>query len=76
MWFGGSWDIPFLDTDIRLAWSKLGDGIPSGYSLVQKGTVGVLQGKITPIEAASELQTGLAQWFEPAQKCRLLKSDK
>lgn len=59
------------DTDIRWAWSKLADGLPNGYSLMEKATVGVMKGAMTPTVAANSLQNGLAQWFEPAQKCRL-----
>ena len=58
------------DTDIRLAWSQLGDGIPDGYSLIEKWTIAVLQGRATPTEVANNLQNGLAQWFELAYKCR------
>lgn len=47
----------------------LGDGLPDGYSLMSKGAVAVIRGEMTPTEAANNLQSGLAQWFEPAQKC-------
>lgn len=56
--------------DIRLAWEKLLDGAPDGYSLMQNGALAVLNGEQTPQQAADALQAGLAQWFEPAQHCQ------
>lgn len=57
------------DTDVRFTWEKLMEESPSGYTLVQDGAVAVLNGTMTPQEAANALQTGLAEWFEPAQTC-------
>ncbi len=57
-------------TDIRFAWERLGDGEPTGYTLMQAGAQAVLEGEKTPEEAVAALQAGLAQWFEPAQSCR------
>jgi raffinose/stachyose/melibiose transport system substrate-binding protein len=56
-------------TDIRFASEKLGDGSPDGYTLMQDGALAVLRGEQTPQQAADALQSGLAQWFEPAQTC-------
>ncbi len=56
-------------TDVRLAWEKLREGTPDGYELMEEGAVAVLKGQMTPQEAADALQAGLAQWFEPAQRC-------
>lgn len=55
--------------DVRWAWPVLLDGAPDGYSLMQNGAIGVINGDMTPQEAADALQEGLAQWFEPAQNC-------
>jgi len=57
------------DTDIRFVWEELRGGSPSGYTLIQDGTLGILQGKQTPEAAADDLQAGLATWFEPARTC-------
>ncbi|MDM8558434.1 extracellular solute-binding protein [Candidatus Parabeggiatoa sp. HSG14] len=57
------------DTDVRWAFPKLMDGIPNGKYLMQKSTEAVIKGEMTPQEAADALEYGLAQWFEPAQKC-------
>lgn len=56
-------------TDIRFAWEELREGTPSGYTLMQEGTLAVIQGTQTPQEAADALQAGLAEWFEPAKVC-------
>jgi len=56
-------------TDIRFAWGKIRDGEPGAYKLSLQASVDVINGLITPEEAAGSLQDGLAQWFEPAQRC-------
>jgi hypothetical protein len=33
------------------------------------GTIAVVKGEQSPQQAADALQAGVAQWFEPAQKC-------
>ncbi len=56
--------------DIRLAWEKLLDGQPDGYSLMQDHAIAVLNGTETAQQAADALQEGLAQWYAPAQNCQ------
>jgi raffinose/stachyose/melibiose transport system substrate-binding protein len=56
--------------DIRLAWEKLLDGQPDGYTLMQDNAIAVLGGAMTAQAAADALQEGLAQWYEPAQNCQ------
>jgi raffinose/stachyose/melibiose transport system substrate-binding protein len=56
-------------TDARWAAVKLGDGLPNGYGLMETAVAGVVKGEMTPQQAADYLQSGLSQWFEPAQKC-------
>lgn len=56
-------------TDVRFVWEKLQEGSPSAYDLVQDGAIAVISGAQTPQQAADALQTGVAQWYEPAQKC-------
>ena len=56
-------------TDVRWAYPKLMDGLPDGYTLMYEGTAEVLNGSMTPRQAADKLQYGLSQWFEPAQIC-------
>ncbi len=56
--------------DVRLAWEKLLDGQPDGYTLMQDHAIAVLKGAETAQQAADALQAGLAQWFEPAKNCK------
>ncbi len=56
--------------DVRWA-SELQDGLPSGYDLIATGVGAVGLGEWTPQQAADELQAGLGQWFEPAQRCKV-----
>ncbi|MGD1714674.1 extracellular solute-binding protein [Dapis sp. BLCC M172] len=58
-------------TDVRWAYPQLQDGLPDGYSLMQNGALKVINGEMTPQEAADALQNGLAQWFEPARRCTI-----
>jgi len=62
------------ETDVLWVFPKLMEGIPNGKALMQKSTAAVIMGKKTPTEAAEALQDGLAQWFEPAQRCLVQES--
>lgn len=57
-------------TDVRFVWEKLMEGAPSAYDLVMNGAIAVVNGEQSPQQAADALQSGVAQWFEPAQQCR------
>lgn len=54
-------------TDVRWAWPELLGGEPSGYTLMQNGSIGVINGYITPQEAADTFKAGLAEWYAPAK---------
>ncbi len=56
-------------TDVRWAWDGLLDGTPDGYTLMQDGAIAVINGTMTPQEAADALQNGLAEWLPGAQNC-------
>jgi raffinose/stachyose/melibiose transport system substrate-binding protein len=56
-------------TDVRWPWDGLLDGDPSGYQLMTDLPVAVVNGTMTPQEAADALQEGMATWFAPAQTC-------
>jgi raffinose/stachyose/melibiose transport system substrate-binding protein len=56
--------------DVRWAWPVLLDGSPDAYTLMQNGAIAVINGDMTPQQAADAMQEGLAQWFEPAQNCQ------
>jgi branched-chain amino acid transport system substrate-binding protein len=57
------------DTDAFFASPPVTDGLPDATALIAQGTLAVLQGRMSPQEAADHLQFGLSQWFEPAQIC-------
>ncbi|MBN2618137.1 MAG: extracellular solute-binding protein [Spirochaetales bacterium] len=54
-------------TDVRWAWPELLAGEPSGYTLMQEGSIGVITGYLTPQEAADQFRAGLAEWYTPAK---------
>ena len=56
-------------TDIRFAWGKIRNGSPSAYDLCLQGSVDVMNGVITPVQAAQKLHEGLLKWYEPASRC-------
>ncbi len=56
-------------TDVRWAWDGLLEGTPDGYTLMQDGAIAVINGTMTPQEAADALQNGLAEWLPAAQTC-------
>ena len=57
-------------TDVRFAWEKLRDGSPDAYNLIMDNAVKVINGQVTPQQAADALQAGLAKWYPPAQQCQ------
>lgn len=54
-------------TDVRWPWPELLAGEPSGYTLMMNGAIGVINGMMTPKEAADSLKEGLSSWYAPAQ---------
>lgn len=57
-------------TDSRFVWGKIRDGQPSAYEISLKSSVDVMNGVITPEQAAERLQAGLLKWYEPASRCK------
>lgn len=57
-------------TDIRFVWGKIRDGNPSAYQLSMQSSIDVMNGMITPKQAAENLQAGLSSWYLPASQCR------
>jgi raffinose/stachyose/melibiose transport system substrate-binding protein len=59
--------------DFRFPWDKLMDA-PSGqqnaYTVMNAGAIAVLKDTKTPQQAADDLQTALAAWYEPAKNCQ------
>ncbi|MBE9563370.1 MAG: extracellular solute-binding protein, partial [Proteobacteria bacterium] len=58
-------------TDVRWPLPMIDKGLPNGYSLMNENSKAVILGKLTPQQAADNLQKGLAEWFEPAQTCNM-----
>ncbi|MDO8753064.1 MAG: extracellular solute-binding protein [Anaerolineales bacterium] len=58
-------------TDLRWAYSELytTNQVPRAPELIQIGLYGIVSNKLSAQEAADQLQTGMAQWYEPAQVC-------
>ncbi len=56
-------------SDVRWALPELRKGLPDGYWLMSENAKDIISGKITPQQAADNLQHGLAEWFKPAQTC-------
>lgn len=61
------------NTDVGWAWPQISAKLPDAYSLMRQGAVAVIRGEKNAQEAANDLQNGLAQWFQPAQRCLLAK---
>jgi raffinose/stachyose/melibiose transport system substrate-binding protein len=59
-------------TDLRWAYSELyaTNQVPRASDLIQKGLYGIVSGQMTAKEAADQLQSGMAEWYEPAQICK------
>ncbi|MFW5695040.1 MAG: ABC transporter substrate-binding protein [Alkalispirochaeta sp.] len=54
------------ELDVRFPWPKLMNGDPSGYNLIQQGSIEVITGEISPQEAADRMEDGISEWYEPA----------
>ena len=51
--------------DVRFPWPRLMTGDPSAYNLIQQGAIAVVNGVVTPQEAADSLAEGLSRWYTP-----------
>ncbi|WP_027721330.1 ABC transporter substrate-binding protein [Maridesulfovibrio zosterae] len=56
-------------TDMRFVWGKIRDGSPSAYELSLQSCIDIMNGVMTPVQAADNLQRGLSQWYTPATQC-------
>ena len=52
--------------DVRFPWPKLMNGDPSGYNLIQQGSINVITGGMSAEDAADLMEEGLSQWYGPA----------
>ncbi len=53
------------EQDVRFCWPRLMGGDPSGYVLMNQGTIAVMKGQKTPQQAADDFAAGLAKWYKP-----------
>src|SRR5206468_8458463 len=53
---------------IRNSYQILSRGEPNLENELWRVSAGVISGKLTPEEAAAQVQTGLAKWFKPPTK--------
>lgn len=65
----------FLDllenpTDIRWMFTEISNEYPRADAIIRSNLHAMLTGGLTPTEAAQNLQSGLGEWYEPAQSCR------
>ncbi len=58
-------------TDLRWAYSEISvtNQVPSPATLMRDAQYAMIKDKISPQEAADQLQAGMAEWYEPAQTC-------
>jgi raffinose/stachyose/melibiose transport system substrate-binding protein len=60
-------------TDFRFTWDKImspPSGQQSAYNVALAGEDAILKGQMTPQQAADNLQTALAAWYDPAKTCK------
>jgi len=56
--------------DIRWMYTEISNKSPSALEIVRQSLYEMMAFDLTSQEAASRLQTGLGEWYEPAQSCR------
>jgi raffinose/stachyose/melibiose transport system substrate-binding protein len=57
-------------TDIRWAYTEISNRVPSGIDLFRENLNRLAREEINAAQAAQNLQTGLGEWYPPAQTCR------
>ena len=69
-------DQKFLDlvnqypSDIRWMFVEISDRVPRADRIIISNLHEMVANDLSPVEAASRLQEGLGEWYEPAQYCR------
>jgi raffinose/stachyose/melibiose transport system substrate-binding protein len=56
--------------DIRWMYTEISNKSPSALEIVRQSLYEMMAFDLAPQEAASRLQSGLGEWYEPAQSCR------
>ncbi len=58
------------DEDIRWMYAGISSKIPGADAIIRKDLYNMVAFDLTPQEAAQNLQSGLGEWYEPAQSCK------
>jgi len=58
------------EEDIRWMYTEISSKIPSADAIIRKDLYNMVAFDLTPQEAAQHLQSGLGEWYEPAQSCK------
>lgn len=56
--------------DIRWMYTEISSKIPGADALIRRDLYNMMAFGLTPQEAAQHLQSGLGEWYEPAQSCK------
>jgi raffinose/stachyose/melibiose transport system substrate-binding protein len=57
-------------SDIRWMYTEISNGSPSALEIIRRSLYEMMASDLTPRDAATHLQSGLGEWYEPAQNCR------
>jgi ABC-type glycerol-3-phosphate transport system substrate-binding protein len=57
-------------SDIRWMFVEISDRIPRADKIIISNLHDMVANDLSSVEAASRLQEGLGEWYEPAQSCR------
>jgi raffinose/stachyose/melibiose transport system substrate-binding protein len=58
------------EEDIRWMYTEISSKIPGADAIIRKDLYNMVAFDLTPQEAAQHLQSGLGEWYEPAQSCK------
>ena len=57
------------DSDVRWMFVDISNQVPRADKIIIKSLNEIVKDELTPTEAAARLQSGLGEWYEPAQSC-------
>lgn len=57
-------------TDARWAETEISDHVPSAQNIIRAALNDIAYNGLSPRDAAKRLQSGLGEWYEPAQSCK------
>ncbi len=57
-------------SDIRWMYTEISNKSPGALEIIRRALYEMMEFGLSPQEAASRLQAGLGEWYEPAQSCR------